>query len=135
MPSGLQQGDRVSLTCSVFKGNRPLELSWHLPLPPSSSGRHQDHHSAVKPIRIDEFTSMLTISSLSLRHNGNYTCRAVNSAGHAQFSQRIQVNGNRLTRDVTRERNNELRAAVCLGLQEVFQTQGEGSGCRFMMMG
>eukprot|EP00095_Tigriopus_kingsejongensis_P001845 maker-scaffold10_size831480-snap-gene-7.22 protein:Tk01845 transcript:maker-scaffold10_size831480-snap-gene-7.22-mRNA-1 annotation:"down syndrome cell adhesion molecule-like protein" len=84
VPTRLQRGDRLSLTCTVFKGNQPLDLSWLV-------DDHSLQDPAMKSIRIDEFTSMLSIPSLSHAHNGNYSCLAANEAGEARYSQPITV--------------------------------------------
>ena len=48
----------------------------------------------IKIIAFDEFNSMLTIEDLDVRHIGNYSCLASNSAGTAIHYQTVHVNGN-----------------------------------------
>jgi hypothetical protein len=87
VPAGLQRRDRLSLTCSVFKGNRPLKITWSRDPNPDSPT------SILKPVQIDDFTSMLTIGALDLAHNGAYTCQAENTAGTASHTAVLQVHG------------------------------------------
>ena len=49
--------------------------------------------SSVQITAIDEFSSLLTISSLEDQHTGNYTCVATNPAGHAQYTASLTVKG------------------------------------------
>ena len=103
VPESLQRGDRLSLTCSVFKGNKPIEITWSrspLPLPSdpnstASSSSSSPLPPAVKPVQIDDFTSMLAVADLDLSHNGAYTCRAENAAGSAAHTAVVRVNGKR----------------------------------------
>ena len=90
IPSGLQSGDRLSLTCSAFKGSRPITFSWLNKDNSSSSSRPPQS----KPIQIDEFTSILTFSTLSPSDAGTYTCLAENPAGSASHSAVLEINGN-----------------------------------------
>ena len=102
VPEALQRGDRLSLTCSVFKGNKPIEISWsRSPLPSTSPNATASIPSSsssplpptVKPVQIDDFTSMLAVAELDLAHNGAYTCRAENAAGSAAHTALVRVNG------------------------------------------
>ena len=102
VPEALQRGDRLSLTCSVFKGNKPIEISWsRSPLPSTSpngtapipSSSSSPLPPTVKPVQIDDFTSMLAVAELDLAHNGAYTCRAENAAGSASHTTLVRVNG------------------------------------------
>ena len=101
VPEALQRGDRLSLTCSVFKGNKPIEISWsRSPLPSTSPNATAPISSSssplpptVKPVQIDDFTSMLAVAELDLAHNGAYTCRAENAAGSAAHTALVRVNG------------------------------------------
>lgn len=89
-PSNLQQGDRTTLTCTVARGDSPLRLLWSKDGDPISV----ESLSSVKILNFDEFNSMLTIESLSIKHIGNYSCSAVNLAGESVMGTRINVHGN-----------------------------------------
>ena len=100
VPEALQRGDRLSLTCSVFKGNKPIEISWSrspLQTDPNSDTSPFPSSSplppTIKPVQIDDFTSMLAIADLDLAHNGAYTCRAENAAGSVAHTAVVRVNG------------------------------------------
>ena len=94
VPSGLQRGHRLSLTCSVFKGNTPLKISWARNDTSQQSQSPSLPAPDLSPVQIDDFTSMLTISDLDLAHNGAYTCLAENAAGSASHTVHLRVNGN-----------------------------------------
>jgi hypothetical protein len=88
----LQRGERVTITCTMAKGDVPLNILWlkdGIPLANTEDER-------VKILTFDHYNSMLTIESLELRHVGNYTCQAANAAGMASHSQAVLVNGNSL---------------------------------------
>ena len=87
----LQRGERVTITCTMAKGDVPLNILW---LKDGSSLSGDD--DKVKILTFDHFNSMLTIESLELRHVGNYTCQAANLAGTASHSQAVLVNGKTL---------------------------------------
>ena len=88
-PSNLQQGDRTTLTCTVARGDSPLTLMWKKDGLPLSL----ETLPSIKIINFDEFNSMLTIESLHKLHIGNYSCAALNSAGHSAVSTLINVQG------------------------------------------
>ena len=88
----LQRGERVTITCTMAKGDVPLNILWlkdGIPLANTDDER-------VKILTFDHYNSMLTIESLELRHVGNYTCQAANAAGTASHSQAVLVNGKSL---------------------------------------
>jgi len=82
----LQRGERVTITCTMAKGDTPLNIVW---LKDGGVVVGDD----VKVLTFDHFNSMLTIESLDLKHVGNYTCQASNLAGTASHSQAVLVNG------------------------------------------
>ena len=86
----LQRGERVTITCTMAKGDVPLNILW---LKDGSPLSGLDEDDTVKILTFDHFNSMLTIESLELRHVGNYTCQAANLAGTASHSQAVLVNG------------------------------------------
>lgn len=84
----LHVGDRVSLTCSVTKGDLPLTIVWH------KDGRTIEPSQMVSVTQVDQFTSILSIDSLSPEHNGNYSCVVRNLAAEVSHTQQLVVNGN-----------------------------------------
>lgn len=81
-------GERVRVQCFVTKGDLPLELGWYKDTVPLVSGA-----SDVVVRRYDQYTSSLSIDSLTSQHAGNYTCVATNAAATAQYTATLLVNG------------------------------------------
>jgi len=88
----LQRGERVTITCTMAKGDVPLSILWLKDGVALGQGR-SDEDEKIKVLTFDHFNSMLTIESLDLKHVGNYTCQAANLAGVASHSQLVFVNG------------------------------------------
>lgn len=84
----LHIGDRVSLTCSVTKGDLPLTISWR------KDGRIMNPSHHVSITAVDQFTSILAIEKLSSDHNGNYSCVVSNMVAEVSHSHPLVVNGN-----------------------------------------
>ncbi|XP_049818857.1 Down syndrome cell adhesion molecule-like protein Dscam2 isoform X3 [Aethina tumida] len=82
----LHVGDRVSLTCSVNKGDQPLTISWH------KDGRSLEGGQLMPITQVDQFTSILVIESLSPEHNGNYSCVVRNLAAEVSHTHQLVVN-------------------------------------------
>ncbi|XP_073994425.1 cell adhesion molecule Dscam2-like isoform X3 [Rhodnius prolixus] len=80
-------GERVRVQCFVTKGDLPLELGWYKDTVPLVSGA-----SDVVVRRYDQYTSSLSIDSLTSQHAGNYTCVATNAAATAQYTATLLVN-------------------------------------------
>lgn len=93
MEDSLHVGDRVSLTCSVNKGDQPLTISWH------KDGRSLEGGQLMPITQVDQFTSILVIESLSPEHNGNYSCVVRNLAAEVSHTHQLVVNGNWVRRD------------------------------------
>lgn len=80
-------GDSTSLTCSVHKGDLPINLSWlHNNI---SIGYMQGVVLSI----VGKKSSFLTIDSVTDKHSGKYTCIAENKAGTASYSTILNVNG------------------------------------------
>jgi hypothetical protein len=84
----LQQGQRLSVFCSVTAGDQPILMSWQKDGEPLES----DPASGVEITQI-EHDSILRIARLEGSHMGNYSCRADNQAGTAVVYSFIQVMG------------------------------------------
>jgi hypothetical protein len=83
----LAQSMRTRTVCGVAQGDLPLRLTWLKDgdvLP--SMG--------VNISNLDQYTSILSITSLSQVHSGNYTCVASNQADEVKFTAMLQVKGN-----------------------------------------
>ncbi|XP_061930193.1 cell adhesion molecule Dscam2 isoform X42 [Apis cerana] len=81
-------GELVSVTCSVAKGDQPLEISWAFNGTPIGS----HHGSDVVIGSTNKKNSVLTIESVAASHAGEYTCSASNRAGATTHSSRLTVN-------------------------------------------
>lgn len=93
-PSGLRLGERLTLTCSVTKGDLPLSFSWTV------DGRPVNTNTGVGPVKtvqIDPYTNLLSVDSLQPAHSGNYSCSVTNTAttvvSHQQQSQLVVIQG------------------------------------------
>ncbi|XP_076629339.1 cell adhesion molecule Dscam1-like isoform X16 [Colletes latitarsis] len=78
----------ISVTCTVTKGDQPLEISWAFNGAPIDSR----HGSDVVIASTNKKNSVLTIESVAARHAGDYTCSASNRAGATTHSARLTVN-------------------------------------------
>lgn len=80
-------GDPISLSCSLHKGDLPINLSW---LHNNVSIGYID---GVQISKVGTRNSMITIDSVTDKHSGTYTCIAENKAGVAKLSTKLNVNG------------------------------------------
>lgn len=87
----LNAGDTVSLTCTVSKGDLPLDISWEL------NGLVLTTSNGILITRSGNRISMLSIDSVQAVHRGNYTCIAKNEAGKVWHTSHLNVNGRLLT--------------------------------------
>lgn len=81
-------GDTVTATCTVIKGDRPIEIEWALNGDPISHNNFPDIS-----IGTGKSVSLLTIDGVTARHAGEYTCSASNAAGGTSYSASLIVNG------------------------------------------
>ena len=78
----------AQLVCVVSIGDEPIQITWSL------KGDVVSSDPDLSTTMLGRRTSMLTISSVSYRHIGDYTCRAENPAGVSTHSTSLKVNGN-----------------------------------------
>lgn len=79
-------GESMSATCSVSKGDQPLEISW------AFNGVPLNDNSDVT-ISTSKRLSVLQIEAVAARHAGEYTCTAANRAGAVSRAVTLTVNG------------------------------------------
>ncbi|KAK0078988.1 hypothetical protein PV325_001869 [Microctonus aethiopoides] len=80
-------GDTVTATCTVIKGDRPIDIEWALNGEPISSHNYPDI-----TIGTGKSVSLLTIDGVTASHAGDYTCTASNTAGGTSYSASLVVN-------------------------------------------
>lgn len=83
----MNSGEPVSIHCTISGGDLPVNVMWILngnPIDPFLKILTEKHGKRIHNLMID---------SVSHRHAGNYTCIAKNSAGIAQHSSELIVNG------------------------------------------
>ena len=83
------EGDSVSVACSVSKGDMPMEISWSFNSTPIDSSKD----SRITINRINKHLSTLSIDGTLARHAGEYSCSASNLAGSVSHSTTLSVNG------------------------------------------
>lgn len=89
-------GEQVSVTCSILKGDHPMEIRW-------THNNQEINPTSYPDISITKNgkkVSLLLIDSVTARHAGEYTCVASNSAGSRSHSAFLAVNGTFLTFNV-----------------------------------
>ena len=84
----LDEGDFAHVSCIVTKGDMPLSISWTL-----QGDTVSVSDSTISTSQAGPRASFLSISSVSHRHSGVYTCTATNTAGSSIFSTELKVNG------------------------------------------
>lgn len=83
----LQEGDSVSVQCSVTSGDLPISIFWfYNSLPVENS-------EFITISRLGKRVSALTIDSVSHSFVGNYTCLGRNVAGEVMETAALVVNG------------------------------------------
>lgn len=107
-------GDRISIQCVVGTGDLPITFTWlkdDVPITISTStlddrntGQHLsklemgsasttgDQMTNIR--QYDDFTSALSITSVTRSQGGTYTCRVQNDAAIIEHSALLRVNGN-----------------------------------------
>ncbi|XP_020284791.1 Down syndrome cell adhesion molecule-like protein Dscam2 isoform X20 [Pseudomyrmex gracilis] len=80
-------GDTITVTCTVLKGDYPIQIEWALNGEPIS----RDHHD-ISIVKTSKRVSLLTIDAVTARHAGEYTCTASNVAGGTSYSASLAVN-------------------------------------------
>ncbi|XP_044270030.1 Down syndrome cell adhesion molecule-like protein Dscam2 isoform X9 [Tribolium madens] len=82
----INTGDSTSLTCSINKGDLPIDILW------SHNNNTVNTDSTISVIRVNKKISTLSIESVQAEHIGEYTCIAKNLAGVTSYSTFLHVN-------------------------------------------
>ncbi|OAD62724.1 Down syndrome cell adhesion molecule-like protein Dscam2, partial [Eufriesea mexicana] len=80
-------GDTVTATCTVLKGDHPIQIEWALNGEPISR-----NHYDISIINTSKRVSVLTIDAVTARHAGEYTCSVSNAAGGTSYTASLAVN-------------------------------------------
>lgn len=83
----MNNGDTVSVQCTIAGGDLPLEVHWTL------NGRPLEPYLEIATQKMGKRINSLIIDSVSAKHAGNYTCVAENQAGIAHHSSELVVIG------------------------------------------
>lgn len=78
---------RTEIMCSASSGDLPINISWT---------KDGSWLKSIEDVRIDErsqYSSILTITKVTPRHSGNYTCLISNAAGQVHRSATLSVTG------------------------------------------
>lgn len=110
----LNVGDRTGIQCVVGTGDLPLIFTWlkddqqiiqSIGSGTIESGNHKNDmiglvgtvggegESAITIRQYDDFTSSLSITSVTRSQGGNYTCKVQNDAAMVWHSAQLKVNG------------------------------------------
>lgn len=77
----------MRVICTVTEGDRPLDVEWRR----DGVGIRPTKNVHVR--RIDEYTSLLSISYLETDHAGNYSCVASNAVAKFAKSAVLTIRG------------------------------------------
>ncbi|XP_071567226.1 Down syndrome cell adhesion molecule 1 isoform X17 [Temnothorax nylanderi] len=83
----VNSGEAISATCSILKGDFPMDITWAFNGEPISA-ESTDQFSITKGKRL----SVLSIDAVAARHAGEYTCTASNKAGASSHTAALAVN-------------------------------------------
>ncbi|KAJ8982888.1 hypothetical protein NQ317_004318 [Molorchus minor] len=82
----VNSGDLASLTCSVHKGDLPLNITW------THDNKSIGYNEGILISKAGSKISTLSIDSVQGEHNGLYTCIVENEAGKSSYSAELHVN-------------------------------------------
>lgn len=80
-------GLAAQITCMVMEGDLPMDVQWYF------HGANVSTRLGISTVRVGQRTNLLVIDSVTPENGGQYTCRAANSAGVAEYSADLFVKG------------------------------------------
>jgi hypothetical protein len=83
----MNSGKTASVQCLVSEGDLPLSITW------AFHGKNVSSQMGISTSKFGSRMSVLMIEHIVAGHSGTYTCTARNSAGYANFSAQLFVNG------------------------------------------
>lgn len=84
------KGMRAHITCAVSQGDAPLTFHW---LKDGHPIGENSTHLGIQVANYDQYSSFLSIISVTSDNSGNYTCLAINKAGKDSYTARLMVQG------------------------------------------
>lgn len=84
----MSTGETAQVTCSISSGDQPVKISW------SFEGQSITSVPGISSTKVGKKANMLLIDSVGAEHRGNYTCTVRNSAGVANYTAALHINGN-----------------------------------------
>jgi Immunoglobulin domain len=86
--------DSITATCSVIKGDLPMNIWWTLSDSIESMAEYNiSTNDGIVISKAGNKLSVLNIEAVKARHRGNYSCYASNKAGTSKHSAYLSVNG------------------------------------------
>ena len=83
----ITSGQPVAVQCAVSEGDLPIKFRW------SFHGKELSSQMGISTVRLNSRMSLLSIDSIAAGHAGDYTCTAQNSAGLANHTAVLLVQG------------------------------------------
>lgn len=83
----MSYGDVVSIQCTISGGDLPVDVEWKL------NGSPLESYLEIQTEKRGKRINNLVIDLVSAKHAGNYTCLAKNTAGIAEYTSELIVNG------------------------------------------
>lgn len=83
----IESGRDTQLVCYVAKGDTPITIRWYF------HGKDVSHVMGVNTMKVGSRSSILSITSATHGHSGEYTCDATNAAGKQRYSATLTVHG------------------------------------------
>ncbi len=84
--------DWLSTTCSVNKGDLPLDIEWYFTDVNNDTKRLYTNDGIVIT-STNQRMSILSIEAVKARHRGTYLCRVKNRGGQTSHSSVLAING------------------------------------------
>lgn len=94
-------GDDTQLTCYVSRGDEPISISW------TFNGQVLNSGLGVQVVNVGSKTSLLTLTNVNHRSDGEYSCTARNPAGVAVFSAELTVYGKAICKRSSKSRHEK----------------------------
>lgn len=81
-------GETIQLNCFISRGDSPVSISWFL-----NGEKISMRGPLISTTQVGSRTSLLTITSATAWHSGDYTCVAENQGGRTNYTVSLLVHG------------------------------------------